>query len=151
MCDYSIAAVRTRLALEGEELEVCRFPGGSLGLTTPAERERYQREDTGWRSWFTSPTPPCAVCIPPGARLVLVNISPVLQRSLRVSPTECVTFAQTSILENQHRDAIVFRNWRQVSLQQLPEGQQIVVLTLSAREETRDLTQASQTVPSYSS
>jgi hypothetical protein len=37
MCDYSIAALRTRLAVEGEELVVYRFPTGSIGLTSASE------------------------------------------------------------------------------------------------------------------
>ena len=34
MCDYSLAGLRTRLAVEGEELVVYRFPTGSIGLTS---------------------------------------------------------------------------------------------------------------------
>ena len=33
MCDYSLATLQTRLAVEGEELVVYRFPTGSIGLT----------------------------------------------------------------------------------------------------------------------
>jgi hypothetical protein len=34
MCDYSLAGVPNRLAVEGEELQVHRFPTGALGLTS---------------------------------------------------------------------------------------------------------------------
>jgi hypothetical protein len=32
MCDYSLAGVPNRLAVEGEQLVVHRFPTGSVGL-----------------------------------------------------------------------------------------------------------------------
>jgi hypothetical protein len=53
MCDYSLAALRTRLAVDGEELIVYRFPTGFLGLTAPAELEANRIEFRGWRSWCT--------------------------------------------------------------------------------------------------
>ena len=34
MCDYSLAGVRNRLAVEGEQLVVQRFSTGALGLAT---------------------------------------------------------------------------------------------------------------------
>ena len=37
MCDYSLANVPNRLAVEGEQLVLHRFSGGSIGLTSPAE------------------------------------------------------------------------------------------------------------------
>ena len=40
MCDYSLMAVPNRLAREGEELVVHRFPTGSLGLAAPADVKR---------------------------------------------------------------------------------------------------------------
>jgi hypothetical protein len=134
MCDYSVVATQTRLAVEGEELAICRFPSGSLGLTTPAELERYTRETSGWRAWFTSRPGPCAVCIPPGARLTVRDIPTRLQRSLGVSAEEQVTFIQTSLLEGQHRDGILFRNHQQILLQRLAEGQRVVVLSLGSSE-----------------
>src|ERR1700736_6022240 len=74
MCDYSLAGLRTRLAVEGEELIIYRFPTGSLGLTSPAELEAHRKEFRGWKSWFDPREVPCAVCIPPGARLLLRDI-----------------------------------------------------------------------------
>jgi len=46
ICDYSLASLRTRLAVEGEELFVYRFPTASLGLTSPA-LEGVQRTGSG--------------------------------------------------------------------------------------------------------
>jgi hypothetical protein len=134
MCDYSVVAMRTRLAVEGEELVVCRFSSGSLGLTTPAEHERYTRENSGWRAWILSPQAPCAVCIPPGAQLVLHDIPDRLQHSLGVGPVERVTFIQTSLLENRHRDGVEFQNHQRILLQRLSEGQRVRVLTVSGSE-----------------
>ena len=74
MCDYSLAAMQTRLAVEGEQLSVYHFPSGSRGLTSPAELERCKPELRGWRSWFNPRQTPCAVCIPPGAQLLLRGV-----------------------------------------------------------------------------
>ena len=35
MCDYSLAGLPSRLAVEGEQLVVHRFPTGTLGLASP--------------------------------------------------------------------------------------------------------------------
>ena len=45
MCDYSLAGVPNRLAMEGEELVVHRFPTGAPGLTSPHTALA--------RSWFS--------------------------------------------------------------------------------------------------
>ena len=63
MCDYSLAGVPNRLAEEGEQLVACRFSTGSMGLTSG--------DASLWRLWFKQ-TP--AVCVPPGARLLLHDI-----------------------------------------------------------------------------
>ena len=59
MCDYSLAGVPNRLAVEGEQLVVHRFSTGSVGLASPCS------------SLSSKET---AVCIPPGARLRLRDI-----------------------------------------------------------------------------
>jgi len=81
MCDYSLMAVPNRLAHEGEDLVAHRFPTGSLGLASPADLKRAaepcpKSRTTFWRAiveFFDPPEtrPVAAVCIPPGARLVL--------------------------------------------------------------------------------
>ena len=58
MCDYSLAGLRTRLAVEGEELVLYRFPTGSLGLTSPAELEGHRKEFRGWQHRFLLPGEP---------------------------------------------------------------------------------------------
>ena len=134
MCDYSLAAMQTRLAVEGEELTVYRFPSGSLGMTSPAELERCKPELRGWRSWFNPRQAPCAVCIPPGARLLLLDIPKRLQQQRGVGPIEEVTFIQTSATAGRHRDGIRFRNNQDILLQHLAEGQRAVVLSLALDE-----------------
>jgi hypothetical protein len=135
MCDYSLAAMQTRLAVEGEELSVYRFPSGSLGLTSPAELERCKPELRGWRSWFSPRQAPCAVCIPPGARLLLFDIPKRLQQQRGIGPSEQVTFIQTNATPGRHRDGVRFGNNQEILLQHLAEGQRVVVLSLSSSED----------------
>ncbi len=61
MCDYSLAGLRTRLAVEGEELVVYRFPTGSIGLTSASEVAAHKKEFRGWQRWFDPREVPCAV------------------------------------------------------------------------------------------
>src|ERR1041385_4776680 len=103
MCDYSLAEVRNRLAVEGEELTVYRFPTGTLGFTSPEELQQ-QPELRGWRSWFSPRQVPCAVCIPPGAQLVLRDIPARLQSGLGVGDEEAAVFIQTGMDAGRHRD-----------------------------------------------
>jgi len=72
-----------------------------------------------------------AVCIPPGAQLVLENIPARLQQELNVSDTEFVTFTQLGIEAYTHRDAVRFENGREILLQRLNENQRARVLSLA--------------------
>jgi hypothetical protein len=129
MCDYSLAEVRTRLAVEGEDLTVYRFPTGTLGFTSPAELEQ-RPEMRGWRSWFSLRQVPCAVCIPPGARLVLRDIPARLQSSLGIRAEEEVVFVQIGMDAGRHRDAVRFGNNQELLLQRLAEGQRARMVSL---------------------
>ena len=138
MCDYSLHAEKTRLATECEQLVVHRFRGGTVGLA-PSEQRRSVPDWLPSRSWWLravdwikspSPEPPVAVCIPPGAILQLDDISSQLQERLHVGPAECVTFTQTSLRHDVHRDAVRFGNQVCVSLQELTPGQRVTVLSL---------------------
>ena len=141
MCDYSLAAMQTRLAVEGEELSVYRFPSGSLGLTSPAELERCKPELRGWRSWFNPRQAPCAVCIPPGARLLLFDIPKRLQQQRGLGASEQVAFIQTNATPGRHRDGVRFRNNQEILLQHLAEGQRVVVLSLASQEDNAPVEQ----------
>jgi hypothetical protein len=129
MCDYSLAEVRTRLATEGEDLTIYRFPTGTLGFTSPAELQQ-RPELRGWRSWFSLRQVPCAVCIPPGARLVLHDIPARLQSSLGLGTEEEVVFVQVGMDAGRHRDAVRFRNNQELLLQRLAEGQRARVVSM---------------------
>ena len=133
MCDYSLAALRTRLAVEGEELMTHRFPTGSIGLTAPAELERYKEEFHGWWLALDPSRVPCAVCIPHGARLLLRDIPERLQRTIGVGAEEEVLFMQMSADEGRHRDGVRFANGQEILLQRLAERQCARVISLSSR------------------
>ena len=127
MCDYSLAGIPNRLATEGEQLMVQRFSTGARGLTSS--------NASLWRFW-SKQTP--AVCVPPGARLLLRDIPKDLQRQFQVDATEEVTFAQLSAEAYQYRDAVRFRNGREVLLQRLRCGQRVEVLSLCSGESRED-------------
>jgi hypothetical protein len=140
MCDYSLMAVPNRLAQEGEELVMHRFPTGSLGLASSADLKRKVAPQTGHRtlwnslvSFFNPPhiDPVCAVCIPPGARLTLHDFPVRLQRQLDVGACETVTFTQITAAAHAYRDAIRFSNGQVIRLQELCEGLRVTVLDLS--------------------
>jgi len=150
MCDYSLMNVPNRLAREGEELVVHRFPTGSLGLASPRDLKCSIVTRTApriglWarlREFFNPPVvqPVAAVCIPPGARLQLQDIPVRLQREVGVGSEAEVRFTQITAAANSYRDAVRFENGREVRLQDIREGQRVKVLDLSCAEEL-DLTQ----------
>jgi hypothetical protein len=72
-----------------------------------------------------------AVCIPPGARLLLRDISEQWQKELGVGAVEEVTFTQITASPNSYRDSVRFPNGREVLLQRLQEGQRVRVLRLT--------------------
>lgn len=135
MCDYSLMEVPNRLAEEGESLQVFAFPTGTKGLVaqTPPYRSFWQQV----KDFFAKEpdAPPCAVCIPPGARLTLHNISATIQRQFEVQGTEEVTFTQLHADAGYHRDAVSFSNGQTLSLQRLLSGQSVDVLRLSLAED----------------
>lgn len=144
MCDYSLAALRTRLASVGEQLVTYRFPTGSLGMTTPAELEMYKPEFHGWWSSFDANQVPCAICIPHGSQLLLSDIPERLQQKLGIGESEEVTFIQMSAEEGRHRDGVRFRNGQEILLQRLAERQRASVrsLTLETVEIVGEVIQA---------
>jgi hypothetical protein len=141
MCDYSLCGLPTRLAVDGEELVVHRFRTGSMGLASPADlRPAKQTASPALRkslwgfvkSIFEEPqdSPAAvAVCVPPGAQLILKNIPEDLQRRWDVEKEEAVFFLQTSADANNYRDAVRFRNGLQILLQGLREGIPVYVLS----------------------
>lgn len=72
-----------------------------------------------------------AVCIPPGARLLLTGLPRKVQASLQVRPSETVVFTEISDRSYSYRDALLLLNGTRVLLQDLPEGLHAVVLSTS--------------------
>jgi len=143
MCDYSLYEFPNRLAREGEELVTYRFRLGSLGLVSPVELENAQGKSSGKGFWgaVRSLSEPssyrpsdrpsvCAICVPPGARLILKDISARMQKDLGLCPEEGGKFIETSVDLYRHRDAIQLANGLVIPLQHLCEGQRIEVLSL---------------------
>ena len=126
MCDYSLAYFPNRLAVEGEQLVVHRFPCGTLGLASSRR--------TLWQRLFPSGVP--AVCVPPGARLRIEDIAQPLQRRLGIGEVEEVTFVQQSAEAFTYRDAVRFVSGREILLQRLPCGLKVEVLSLGGSEES---------------
>jgi len=144
MCDYSLHAQPNRLAIEGERLVVHRFSRGSIGLASPSDLpDAKQRPWWSWAAWFQAQEaelrPICAVCVPPGARLVIREIPENLQQECKVSETEQVTFVQMSADEYTYRDAVRFSNGSTSLLQKLHPGQRVDVLCLSPDEAVVDV------------
>jgi len=121
MCDYSLAGLLNRLAVEGEQLVVYRFVTGSMGLAPSC---------SGLKQ-FLFPSSMPAVCIPPGALLRLHDIPLHLQQRLEVGEVEEVSFVQQSAEAFAYRDAVRFANGRELLLQHLRYGQRVDVLSLS--------------------
>ncbi len=147
MCDYSLHTFPNRLAAHGEDLVIHRFAAGSLGLASPTDLSREisavnSAKFWSWsaiKGWFQQQSPRCeagnripAVCIPPGARLILYDIPKSLRRELGVGETEEVEFVETTAEVNTHRDAVRFHNCRQILLQELREGQRVRVVSTSS-------------------
>lgn len=139
MCDYSLMEFPNRLAVEGEVLVVHRFRSGSLGLASPMDCDRAETkpasQKTFWnrvKNLLVCPDPPVvpAVCIPPGARLIVHDVPVALQKQFAIGPDEDVKFVQMSAAENQHRDAIRFRTGDTLRLQELKVGQRVEVMDL---------------------
>lgn len=143
MCDYSLMALPNRLAVCGEELLVHRFELGSMGLASVADVSQIQGVPevpvTGFfarlkRIMFPPVPQQCpAVCVPPGARLLVRDIPEQLQKEVSVSGSvQEVVFTQLATVG--FRDALRFRNGLELLMQRLIEGQRVRVLTLSEEE-----------------
>lgn len=154
MCDYSLHGIPNRLAVEGEQLIVRRFPTGSKGLASPSDLQVPAPAGLAFlrglwwervKTWFGPPPKPLeqkaipAVCVPPGARLLLQDIPPYWQEQFGVSSMEEVTFVQLSADVYCYRDAMRFSNGLIVLLQKFSEGQRVAVRCLELAEEPLEL------------
>ena len=147
MCDYSLMAIPNRLAVSGENLVVHRFEAGAvLGLAAPCDlhkRQEYRKPQPHgfWprvKDFFNPPDAPAipAICIPPGARLLVQDLPARLQREFGFhEQTKEAVFTQIGAAANTFRDAIRFQNGVEVLLQRFAEGQRVRVLDLSSTED----------------
>lgn len=145
MCDYSLCGIPNRLAVEGEQLVVHKFTTGSMGLASPADLPvmvgSTETKRTLWQALkdFFEPGRPIsltpAVCIPPGAQLIVKDIPADLRHQCCVTEREAVVFTQISADVNSYRDAIRFSNGYEIRLQDLREGMRVEVLSLSGATE----------------
>lgn len=144
MCDYSLMAVKNRLAVCGEELVVYRFEIRSMGLVSVADAEAAKLRELPpprtfgeklRRMLFPAEPEQCpVVCIPPGARLLLRDVPEKLQRELRLTSGEQeVVFRELET--TGYRDAVRFENGAEVLLQRLTEGMRVRVLALSSEQD----------------
>ncbi len=149
MCDYSLYTIQSRLAEEGEELVLHRFEMGTLGFTSASDLLKTEGtirpgRSTLWeamKQWLLGPgalrVP--AVCVPPGARLLLSELPKKVQTSLGVGPSETVVFTEISDRSYSYRDALLLPDGTRVLLQDLPEGLHAVVLSMSPEPARRPL------------
>jgi len=145
MCDYSLMGVPNRLAREGEDLILYEFDSGTRGFTPCPSGTAFP---ASWREALGSflkalvgvpETGKLAVCIPPGARLVLLDVPAELRAAEKVPRDAEVTFTQLSAQAYVHRDALRFDNGHELPLQLLDPGQRIRVLQLAAADESEAL------------
>ncbi len=124
MCDYSLAHFPNRLARNGEQLVAHRFATQTMGFAS------VQRT---WKEILFPAAVP-AVCVPPGAKLLLCDIPVRIQQQLGVAAIEEVTFTQKSAESFIYRDAVRFANGQEILIQCLKRGQRVQVLTLGDEE-----------------
>lgn len=144
MCDYSLMALPNRLAVNGEELVSHKFRTGAMGLVSSSDGKLLDAAakpkgliDRIRRLLNPPQARQCtAVCVPPGARLAVRDISQQLQTEIGVpGDAQEVVFTQTRAGIGFH-DALRFVNGREISLQRLSEGQRVRVLSLSTVEDS---------------
>ena len=143
MCDCALMGVPNRMAVEGEQLVVHRFRTGSLGLAAPdSTNPPKRRPHSFWvrlKLFFTPEQRDSvrAVCMPPGALLVVEDIPEYLHLAIGVGEIELVTFTRVKA-PDAYRDAVRFKNGHAVRLQELHEGQRMWVMSLFPRAEASE-------------
>jgi hypothetical protein len=144
MCDYSLYTVKNRLACESDDLVLHRFDTGSLGFCAATELQQELNRSSlarGWSSFmgWVFPRRQCgltAVCVPPGARLLVSNVPEKGKPGFELLERASVTFTQLSARSYAYRDALRLPDGEPVLLQKLPEGLRVTVMALVSDEET---------------
>ena len=102
MCDYSLCGLRSRLAVEGEELIAKRFSTGTTGMA-PSEVTKPAAPLGFWDRFTRGRLSPArievadVVCLPPGATLILSGIPADLCVRYSLRTEEHVRFTQLNI------------------------------------------------------
>jgi hypothetical protein len=159
MCDYSLMAIPNRVAVSGDDLVVHRFQTGSVGLASAPDlrkgQDRLKVQSHGFwlrlSQFFNPPdtqSPP-AICIPPGARLLVQHIPSKLQHEGGFQEVEEAVFIQVTAHVNTFRDAVRLHNGVEILLQNLDEGQRIHVLEVSTAEKTAAAPEGQQSMMEY--
>jgi hypothetical protein len=138
MCDYSLGGIPNRLAIEGDRLVVKAFRTGTIGLASIEDVERAQcaaqSKKTLWQRLKLLCTAKLgdvpAICVPPGALLILRDIPSEMKDQFGLRESEIVEFTQTSMDADRHRDALRFPGGQEVLLQRLKPGLRVTVLSL---------------------
>jgi hypothetical protein len=141
VCDYSLYAIRQRLASEGDELVTFRFETGSVGFAALSEVEQQTRRSRSTRGffgrvmdWLRLGNTSCltAVCMPPGARVELDATFVSRPESIGLQPRCEATFDEITAESFMYRDALRLPDGRVLLLQSLPEGLRAKVLSLGS-------------------
>ena len=130
MCDYSLHAMNTRQAEQGDILEVCKFAGtATMGLRRPQDNR-------------------CATCLKPGTEVVFATPvqRTVLSRFLSsLWPTKkpmdlsrTAKFVQVDVNNpTTHHDAFEFLDGTVLKVQQLSLRQRVKVLQVPAQPQSK--------------
>lgn len=147
VCDYSLYAIRQRLACEGDDLVTFRFETGSIGFAAISEvqqetaRTRVQRGMLARLiDWLRLGNASCvtAVCMPPGARVELDATSLNAQDNIGLQPHSEATFDEISAESFMYRDALRLSDGRLLLLQSMPEGVRAKVVSLGSNAAVMD-------------
>lgn len=133
MCDYSLNTFPNRLAQDGEELVLHRFPSGCMGFVSAEDfltnHVRRIGRGSGLAAWFfpRRHNGPAAVCVPHGSTLVFEGMPSLLRGQLGLAATEEALLVPLSEDDFYYRDGLRFANGERILLQRFPEGQRAVV------------------------
>lgn len=136
MCDYSLHAVMSRDAKQGDELEVCEFHGTSTRGLRAQAIEVHADGSFG---------PNCAVCLQPGTEVVFDNPPPIttiwqnIWRLIHCLPPRMTRRSHTAKFVKintdspcTHHDAFEFMSGEQMLIQKMPIGTRLNVLQVPA-------------------
>ena len=147
MCDYSLEGFPSELAQVGDALILRRFPGGTHGFIAdqPPKPKGLAaiKADGFWKTfvnWLNGPSLRlCVKCLPPGARVLVLDTPLTLRILLGIGENAPAKFTQVSMETGVHRDALHFYGKQKPKkLQDLPEDLRIRVCSLGEDESSKE-------------